>query len=137
MASYRDGCPDRVTVLIDANALMAQLQFRIDIFAGLTECIGAFEPVLLDCVRDELRGLAASHGKEGSSARSALILAERCTIAETGMHGGSVDEKILYYASTHGCMVFTNDRDLRTTLLAQGIPVISLAGKQRLEVYRN
>lgn len=136
MASDRDGRPDRVRVLLDANALMAQLQFRLDIFAELTQCIGAYEPVLLDCVRDELRGLAAGHGKDGSSARSALILAERCTVVETGSLGGSVDEKILYYASTHGCMVFTNDRDLRTALLSHGVPVISLAGKQRLEVFR-
>src|SRR5512137_2481783 len=137
MASYRDGCSDRVRVLIDANALMAQLQFKLDIFAELTQCIGAYEPVLLDCVRDELRGLAAGHGKDGSSARSALVLAEKCTVVETGSLKGSVDEKILYFASTHGCMVFTNDRDLRLALLSHGIPVISLAGKQRLELYRN
>ena len=31
-----------------------------------------------------LRGLAAGRGKEGSSARSALILAEKCTVADTG-----------------------------------------------------
>lgn len=136
MASHRHGRADRVSILLDANALMAQVQFRLDIFAELTLCIGAYEPVLLDCVRDELRGLAASHGKEGSSARSALILAERCRIIGTGSREGSVDEKILYYASTHGCMVFTNDRDLRTALLSRGVPVISLAGKQRLEVYR-
>jgi uncharacterized protein len=136
MASYWNGCPDRVRVLIDANALMAQLQFRRDIFAELTQCIGAYEPVLLDCVRDELRGLAAGRGKDGSSARSALILGEKCTVVETGSLEGSVDEKILYFASTHGCMVFTNDRDLRLTLLSHGIPVISLAGKQRLELYR-
>jgi rRNA-processing protein FCF1 len=115
---------------------MAQLQFRLDIFAELTQCIGAYEPVLLDCVRDELRGLATGHGKDGSSARSALILAEKCTVVETGSLEGSVDEKILYYASTHGCMVFTNDRDLRTALLSHGVPVISIAGKQRLELYR-
>jgi rRNA-processing protein FCF1 len=115
---------------------MAQLQFRLDIFAELTQCIGAYEPVVLDCVRDELRGLASGRGKDGSSARSALILAERCTLVETGSLEGSVDEKILYYASTHGCMVFTNDRDLRTALLSHGVPVISLAGKQRLEVFR-
>jgi rRNA-processing protein FCF1 len=137
MAPYWNGCPDRVRVLIDANALMAQLQFRLDIFAELTQCIGAYEPVLLDCVRDELRGLAAGRGKDGSSARSALILAEKCTVIETGSFEGSVDEKILYFASTHGCMVFTNDRDLRLALLSHGIPVISLAGKQRLELYRN
>jgi rRNA-processing protein FCF1 len=136
MASYWNGCPDRVRVLIDANALMAQLQFRLDIFEELTQCIGAYEPVLLDCVRDELRGLAAGRGKDGSSARSALILAEKCTVVETGSLEGSVDEKILYFASTHGCMVFTNDRDLRLALLSHGIPVISLAGKQRLELYR-
>jgi len=136
MASYRDGRPDRVRVLIDANALMAQLQFRLDIFAELTRCIGAYEPVLLDCVRDELRGLAAGRGKEGSSARFALILAEKCTVADTGALEGSVDEKILYFASTHGCIVFTNDRDLRIALLWRGVPVISIAGKQRLELYR-
>jgi hypothetical protein len=50
---------------------------------------------------------------------------------------GSVDEKILYYANTHGCMVMTNDRDLRNALLGKGIPVISLSGRQRLELYRN
>jgi rRNA-processing protein FCF1 len=137
MASYWNGCPDRVRVLIDANALMAQLQFRLDIFAELTQCIGAYEPILLDCVRDELRGLAAGRGKDGSSARSALILAEKCTVVETGSLEGSVDEKILYFASTHGCMVFTNDRDLRVALLSHGISVISLEGKQRLELYRN
>jgi len=137
MASYRDGCSDRVRVLIDANALLAQLQFRLDIFTELTQCIGAYEPVLLDCVRDELRGLAAGRGKDGASARSALILAEKCTVVETGSLQGSVDEKILYFASTHGCMVFTNDRDLRMALLSHGVPVISLAGKQKLEIYRN
>jgi rRNA-processing protein FCF1 len=137
MAPYWNGCPDRVRVLIDANALMAQLQFRLDIFAELTQCIGAYEPILLDCVRDELRGLAAGRGKDGSSARSALILAEKCTVVETGSLEGSVDEKILYFASTHGCMVFTNDRDLRVALLSHGISVISLEGKQRLELYRN
>jgi uncharacterized protein len=136
MASYRNGCPDRVRVLIDANALMAQVQFRLDIFTELTQCIGACEPVLLDCVREELRGLAAGRGKDGSSARSALIIAEKCTVVETGSLEGTVDEKILYFASTHGCMVFTNDRDLRISLLSHGVPVISLSGKQKLELYR-
>jgi hypothetical protein len=87
-------------------------------------------------VRDELRGLATGCGKEGSSARSALIIAEKCTVIATDSLEGSVDEKILYFASTHGCMVFTNDRDLRTALLQHGVPVISLAGKQKLELYR-
>lgn len=136
MASDRDGRPHRVTVLLDANALLAQVQFRIDIFAALANLIGAYEPVLLAGVRDELRGLAAGSGKAGAAARAALALAERCTLLDRDLPGATVDEKILYHASTHGCMVCTSDRALRTALLSRGVPVISLSGKQRLELFR-
>jgi rRNA-processing protein FCF1 len=116
---------------------MAPVQFRLDIFKELTNLIGAYEPMVLTEVLDELRGLSASRGREGSAARSALILAEKCTIVESEKKEGSVDEKILYYASTHGWMVVTNDRELRKALLGQGVPVISLSGKKRLDIYRN
>ncbi len=123
-------------VLLDANALMSQAQFRVDIFSALTNLIGLYEPFILSEVLDELRGLSASRGKAGSAARAALSLAEKCRIIESRNQEGSVDEKILYYASTHGCMVVTNDRGLRQALLAKGIPVISLSGKQRLDIYK-
>jgi rRNA-processing protein FCF1 len=126
-----------VKVLFDANALMAPVQFRFDIFGELTNLIGSYEPLVLPEVVDELRGLSASRGKEGSAARAALILAEKCTVVETEKREGSVDEKILYYASTHGCMVVTNDRELRRALLEEGLAVISLSGKKRLDIYRN
>jgi rRNA-processing protein FCF1 len=125
-----------VNVLLDANALMAQAQFRVDIFSALTNLIGSYEPFILSEVLDELRGLSASRGKAGSAARAALSLAERCRIIESRIQEGSVDEKILYYASTHGCMVVTNDRGLRQALLAKGIPVISLSGMKRLDIYK-
>jgi rRNA-processing protein FCF1 len=124
-----------VKVLLDANALMAQAQFRVDIFAALTNLIGSYEPFILSEVLEELRGLSASRGKTGSAARAALSMAGRCRIVESRNRQGSVDEKILYYAGTHGCMVVTNDRELRQALLAKGIPVISLSGKQRLDIY--
>jgi rRNA-processing protein FCF1 len=125
-----------VNVLLDANALMAQAQFRIDMFAALTNLIGSYKPCILSEVVDELRGLSASRGRTGSAARAALMLAERCSIVESPKQEGSADEKILYYASTHGCMVVTNDQELRQALLKKGIPVISLSGKQRLDIYR-
>ncbi len=137
MATDRDGHSHRIGVLLDANALMAQVQFRIDIFDALGNLIGSCEPLILPEVIEELRGLACSHGKGGAAARSALILSGRCTMVESPGIKGSVDEKILYYANTHGCMVMTNDRDLRNALLGKGIPVISLSGRQRLELYRN
>jgi rRNA-processing protein FCF1 len=137
MAPDWHGSPDRIRVLLDANALMTPVQFRIDILESLTNLIGANEPLVLSDVLDELRKISASHGKAGSAARAALMIAEKCTVVQSGQEKGSVDEKILYYASTHGCMVVTNDRGLRQALLAKGIPVISLSGKQRLDIYRN
>jgi hypothetical protein len=116
---------------------MAQVQFRIDIFEALRDLIGAYEPLILPEVLEELRGLADSRGKDGAAARSALVLARRCLVVESGCEHGSVDEKILYYANTHGCMVVTNDRGLRNALLGKNIPVISLSGRQRLELFRN
>jgi hypothetical protein len=137
MATDRDGSPGRIEVLLDANALMAQVQFRIDIFGELGNLIGAYVPCILPEVRDELHGLARSRGKEGNAARSAIVLAERCTVVESSLAGGTVDEKILYYAKTHGCMVVTSDRKLRSALLTQRSTVISLSGRQKLEIFRN
>jgi rRNA-processing protein FCF1 len=137
MAPDRHGCSHRVTVLLDANALMAQVQFRIDIFAALTSLIGAYDPLILSDVLHELRALSRSSGKAGGAARAALELAKKCTVVESEGEKGSVDEKILYYASTHGSMVVTNDRALRQALLAKGIPVISISGKKRLDIYRS
>ena len=137
MATDRNGSPSRVEVLLDANALMAQVQFRLDVFESLGNLIGAYIPLILPEVLEELRGLSQSRGKEGSAARAALVLAERCTCVESGLAEGTVDEKILYYANTHGCMVVTSDRNLRSALLGQRITVISLSGRQRLEIFRN
>ncbi|MDD1714568.1 MAG: nucleotide-binding protein, partial [Methanoregulaceae archaeon] len=44
---------------------MTQAQFRVDIFAALTNLIGSCEPLILSEVLDELRGLSASRGKAG------------------------------------------------------------------------
>jgi rRNA-processing protein FCF1 len=137
MATDRNGSPGRVEVLLDANALMAQVQFRLDIFEALRNLIGAYVPLILPEVLKELRGISQSHGKEGSAARAALVLADRCTRVESDIAEGTVDEKILYYAKTHGCMVVTSDRNLRSALLGQRITVISLSGRQRLEIFRN
>jgi rRNA-processing protein FCF1 len=131
------GSTDRIKVLLDANALMMPFQFRIDIFEALTNLIGAYEPLVLSDVLWELRMLSTARGKAGSAARAALRIAEQCTVVRCEEEESSVDKKILYYASTHGCMVVTNDRGLRQSLLAKGIPVISLSGKQRLDIYRN
>ncbi len=137
MATDRDGCPDRVKVLFDANALMIPYRFRVDIFAELGNIIGAYEPLILTEALRELFGLSRSHGQEGSAARLALALAGRCHEVPSGYSSGSVDEKILWYAREHGCMVFTNDKVLRDLLLSAGVPVITLMQKKKLGLLRS
>jgi rRNA-processing protein FCF1 len=135
MAPDRDGSPDRVAILLDTNALMIPARFKIDIFEALRNLIGAYEPLILKEVRAELEGLALGRGKDAAAARYGLMLAEKCTVVATD-DGGSVDDRIISYAKAHRCMVFSDDRALRNRLLDLQIPVISLIGKQKLDIIR-
>jgi hypothetical protein len=136
MAPYWNGSADRITVLFDANALMVQFQFRIDIFGELRNLIGVYEPLVLADVIRELQGLAKGKGRVGSAARSALVLAEQCTCVESEIKEGTVDEKIMEYARRNECMVMTNDRALKNTLLSYSIPVITLKQRKKLDIVR-
>ncbi len=136
MASDRDGRADRVKVLFDTNSLMIPFQFRVDIFGELRNLIGAYEPLILTEVLQELEGLSRGRGRGGSAARSALLLSQKCVETESGYLDGTVDEKIARFAGEHGCMVFTNDRGLRDALLALGIPVITLMQQKKLDILR-
>ncbi|MDI9633177.1 MAG: DUF5615 family PIN-like protein [Methanolinea sp.] len=123
-------------VLFDSNALMMPSQFRLDPFAELGNIIGAYEPLILQETLSELSGLSRSRGKEGSAARVGLAFARKCRVVQSGYAQGSVDEKILKYATEHGCMVVTNDRELRDLLLSEGVPVITLLQRKRLGLLR-
>lgn len=123
-------------VLMDANALMIPAQFRVDIFDELRSLIGAYELFVLQEVVDELKGLARGKGRDGTAARHALMLAERCTTVECGETTGTVDDHIIGFARSNGCLVLTNDRGLRNRLLADKIPVISLKGQKKLDIIR-
>lgn len=136
MATDRNGCADRVSILLDANALMIPFQFRVDLFEELRNLIGAYEPLILTEVVQELRGLSRGRGRGGSAARSALLLANRYVETGSGYSDGTVDEKILRFAGEHGCMVCTNDRNLRERLLSRGIPVITLMQQKKLGILR-
>jgi rRNA-processing protein FCF1 len=125
-----------VKILLDANALMIPFQFRIDIFGELREMYGKFEPLVLPEVLTELRGLSEGHGKTASAARNALVLSERCIPCPPGREKMTTDRRIEEYAGTEGCMVLTNDRALRDSLLSRGVGVITLRNRKRLELIR-
>jgi uncharacterized protein len=124
-------------IQFDANAFMMASQFRIDLFGELRELIGSFEPVVLNEVIRELRGIAQGNGRHASAAKVGLALSEQCRVVESGESTGTVDERIAGYAERHGGMVVTNDRKLRDFLLSRNIPVISLKNKKKLDIFRS
>jgi rRNA-processing protein FCF1 len=125
-----------MTVLLDTNALMMPVQCRIDLFDELGSLLGAFEPVVLRGVIDELEGLAAGRGRDAAAARLGIALAARCTVVPAPSRGLPVDEQLAAYAEAHRCPVVTNDRGLREALLSRGISVISLKNERKLEMFR-
>jgi uncharacterized protein len=124
-------------VLLDANALMMPAQFRVDLFDEIRGLVGAFEPVVLQEVVQELTGLCRAKGKAGAAARYGLALVEKCTIAEQDTSAsGPVDDRVIEYATTHNCLVVTNDRRVRDSLFERGIGVISMRNQKKLEILR-
>ncbi len=136
MAADRDGDSPRVKVLIDANALMMPAQFRVDLFGELTRLIGTHEPLVLEDVVTELRGLSLCRGKNGAAARCGLAMAEQCTIVTGTSTASQVDDRIIAYAYDHQCPVVTNDRRMRRLLLIEGIPVIGMRKQRTMEFIR-
>ncbi len=124
-------------VLLDANALMMPAQFQIDLFDELRMLVGAFDPVVLPGIIQELNGLSRAKGRDGAAARCGLTLAEKCTIAQIkDLKANTVDEQVIEYAAQNKCLVVTNDRRVRDALFAQGIGVISLRNQKKLEILR-
>jgi rRNA-processing protein FCF1 len=114
---------------------MMPAQFHVDLFGGLTELFGAYEPLVPARVVQELRGLSQEKGRTGAAARYALALCERCTIVET-KGSGTVDQDMIRYASENRCLVLTNDRKVRERLFTENVTVISLRNQKRLEIMR-
>jgi rRNA-processing protein FCF1 len=125
-----------VKVLLDTNALMMPVQFRIDLFEELRSLLGTYEPLVLTCVKHELEGLSRGGGNDAAAARAGLIFAGRCREVEGQEKVLPVDDRVAAYAAAEGCMVVTNDRRLRNALLAAGVPVISLRSQKKLEILR-
>jgi len=124
-------------IILDSNFLFVPLQFKIDVFEGLTQLLNQrIEPVLLSSTQHELQTLAKKGSpKLRSQAAMALKLAEKCRVVdvekgeeETG------DDVILRVATQWRCPVATNDRRLRRRLRDISIPVIYLRQKSRLEL---
>jgi rRNA-processing protein FCF1 len=65
-----------------------------------------------------------------------LDLARRCTVIPSPEPPADVDRDVIRAAEDTGCIVVTNDRAVRRSLLGKGIGVVSLRNRKRLEFIR-
>lgn len=136
MALDRNGDTDRVNVLLDTNALLMPLQFKIDIFEEIRGILGHCRIITIDEVMDELKGIAKGSGKDASAARFGSLLASGIEVLPSGSDASTVDEKIEEFAFHNNCIVVTNDRALKKRLLSKDISVLSMRNQKKLELMR-
>ncbi|WP_146199678.1 PIN domain-containing protein [Methanospirillum stamsii] len=135
METHRNGDTDRVTILIDTNAFLMTSQFKIDLFEEIRFLLGSVRMAVPEIVIRELEGLAKGKGNNASAARLGLQFAKGCEVIPSS-GDGTPDEQIFNSAKDLRCGVVTNDRRLRDLILKEGLPVVSLSGKQKLELIR-
>ena len=125
-----------VRVILDSNFLMMPIQFHIDVFRELDELLNQkVETVTPSPVYEEIKRIACGKSKLAKEAKLALKIAEKSEVFEVKLGPGeSTDDLIVRLASEWGCLVATNDRELRRKLRDLTVPVIYLRQKSRLAI---
>jgi rRNA-processing protein FCF1 len=119
------------TVILDTNALMMPVQFKIDLEKQLTRLVGPCDIIVPSTVVAEVQRLAEHEGKLKEAAAVATALINRFKVVQVQ---GTGDNSIRYVAREYQGIVVTNDRMLRRQLREAKHPVIYLRGKKRLEM---
>ncbi len=118
----------RRAVAFDSSFLLAVMERPTPWSEDILEKVGAFTPVVLSSVRNELARLAAAGDKRGSFAKLALSLLEEGALCLEPDGGGKPDDEIVSYALKSGAAVATTDSDLAKRLRASRVsPVITLS----------
>ncbi|MBI3840860.1 MAG: hypothetical protein HY297_02730 [Thaumarchaeota archaeon] len=112
-------------VIFDSSFLMAVVERPTTWFEDITDELGRFEPVLLDCVASELKRLAEGEGKKARYASLALEIGAKFDSLACG--GASVDDELVSAALAQRAVVATADREIGGTLRASRIRVMGLS----------
>jgi len=119
----------RRPVAFDSSFLLAVMERPTPWSEDITDNVGAFTPVVLSSVRDELARLAAKRDTRGGFAALALELLERGSLSLEPDGRGSPDDEIISFALREGAAVATIDADLAKRLRASRVEtVITLRG---------
>ena len=111
-------------VLFDSSFLMSVSESPTGWEDAMAEAIGPYEPVLLDCVRDELAELSKGQERRAKLARVALQLASGFSHESSG--SAAVDDELVSAALESGAAVATVDNELAATLRAVHVEVVGL-----------
>jgi rRNA-processing protein FCF1 len=123
-----------VSVVLDTNALMMPVECDVRLFDELDRLLDGPQTVAPRAVLEELRKLADGTGTAARAASVGLDLArDRCAVRETDAE--YADDAVVELATAPGTThVVTNDGPLQDRLLAEGVSVISLRGKNKLVI---
>jgi rRNA-processing protein FCF1 len=111
-------------VIFDSSFLMAVVDEPTTWYEDIVDGIGKFQPVLLECVKEELQKLASGQGRRARTARVALDLAKDFESGECG--GAGVDDEIISASSSRGAALATLDSELASAARGTHLRVISL-----------
>jgi rRNA-processing protein FCF1 len=124
-----DEARKRRAVAFDSSFLVAVMQHPTPWSEDILEKVGAFTPVVLSSVRDELSRLAARGDKRGRFAALALRLLEEGAFSLEQDGRGKPDDEIISFALREGAAVATIDSELAERLRASRVQtVITLRG---------
>lgn len=102
-------------VIIDTNAFIMQVEYRINFEYELMGLLGSFEILIPVTVLNELKSIKDKHSK------AALKIAQKYRTIESVKRG---DEAIISLAVKLHAIVITNDRELRKRLIEKGLSVV-------------
>lgn len=97
-------------VLFDSSFLMAVVEHPTTWYEDIVDGVGKFQPVMLECVKEELEKIALGQGKKSRVARLSLEMASEFEVDPCG--SARVDDEIVSAAVTCGAMVATVDSEL-------------------------
>ncbi|AAB90656.1 type II toxin-antitoxin system toxin ribonuclease VapC9 [Archaeoglobus fulgidus] len=117
--------------VVDTNVLMYVYLNKADVVGQLRE-FGFSRFLITASVKRELEKLEMSlRGKEKVAARFALKLLEHFEVVETESEG---DPSLIEAAEKYGCILITNDKELKRKAKQRGIPVGYLKEDKRVFV---
>jgi rRNA-processing protein FCF1 len=121
-----------MSVVLDANALMAPVEVDVRVFEELDRLLDDYDAVVPEAVLAELEALSEGAGEAATAASVALDLAEReCEPVE---HDAAAADDAMLEVGRDVEYAVTSDGPLCERLLAANVPVIRLRGRTKFEI---